>query len=689
MIQRFRLDKLTLLAGLVPRLALAISAIPQTHTQWFLPFLMAAPRQGFDPWTGFLASGGQSAAFPYGFLFLAAFEPATWIGSLVGGSYGAHVGLALAILFWEFVLLAAIVGVGSNSRGAAAARVYWLSPLPIYVGYWHGQLDVFPAALLVLGFLALRHAKWEKSGALLGGAVAAKLSMAIALPFVGLYLLGRNRLHPYALRVSLFALSAISVFLFPFALSPGFRTMVLGTPETQKIFSATLQITPELTAYLLPLVLLALFYWAWRIRRLDFEMTWTFSALAVLALFLLTTASPGWVMWLMPFIALHVARGGFMHRIVFWVFTIAYVGLNLLQSTGAIFTFGPDLTLPFVELIPHLRSRAMPILETILLAAGIAIAVQMSFSGIVLWPFNTASRKPFAIGIAGDSGTGKDTLVDALQDMFGSTATSRLSGDDYHLWDRQNPMWRAVTHLHPKANDLETFGRHVVTLADGHHVFARHYDHGSGRAGRETHIPAREIVLASGLHALWSPQLIARYDVSVFMDMDEDLRRFVKLWRDVTVRGYPPQKVVDSIARRSADRRRFIQPQARNAGIVFRLEPRHSSTIDDPQRPLNSSLLRLVVTLDRGMSFDEPARLLIALCGIYVVETPLEDGRTEVLIDGELTSDSVAAVARRLVPGMMDFLAVEPKWHPDMTGIMQLVILYELDNVRRKRASAA
>ncbi|MBL0000838.1 MAG: hypothetical protein IPO97_07375 [Sphingomonadales bacterium] len=474
---------------------------------------MAAPRQGLDPWTGFLASGGQSAAFPYGFLFLAAFEPAAWIGSLIGGSYGAHVGLALAILFWEFVLLAAIVGVGSNSRGAAAARVYWLSPLPIYVGYWHGQLDVFPAALLVLGFLALLHNKWEKSGALLGGAVAAKLSMAIALPFVGLYLLGRNRLHPYALRVSLFALSAISVFLLPFALSPGFRTMVLGTPETQKIFSATLQITPELTAYLLPLVLLALFYWAWRIRRLDFEMTWTFSALAVLALFLLTTASPGWVMWLMPFIALHVARGGFMHRIVFSVFTIAYVGLNLLQSTGAIFTFGPDLTLPFVELIPDMRSRAMPILETILLAAGIALAVQMSFSGIVLWPFNTASRKPFAIGIAGDSGTGKDTLVDALQDMFGSTATSRLSGDDYHLWDRQNPMWRAVTHLHPKANDLETFSRHVVTLADGHHVFARHYDHGSGRAGRETHIPAREIVLASGLHALWSPQLIARYDV--------------------------------------------------------------------------------------------------------------------------------------------------------------------------------
>ncbi|MBK7285415.1 MAG: hypothetical protein IPI83_14875 [Sphingomonadales bacterium] len=400
--------------------------------------------------------------------------------------------------------------------------------------------------------------------------------------------------------------------------------MVLGTPETQKIFSATLQITPELTAYLLPLVLLALFYWAWRIRRLDFEMTWTFSALAVLALFLLTTASPGWVMWLMPFIALHVARGGFMHRIVFSVFTIAYVGLNLLQSTGAIFTFGPDLTLPFVELIPDMRSRAMPILETILLAAGIALAVQMSFSGIVLWPFNTASRKPFAIGIAGDSGTGKDTLVDALQDMFGSTATSRLSGDDYHLWDRQNPMWRAVTHLHPKANDLETFGRHVVTLADGHHVFARHYDHGSGRAGRETHIPAREIVLASGLHALWSSQLIARYDVSVFMDMDEDLRRSVKLWRDVTVRGYPASKSGRFNCASQCRPSPIHSASGAQCGYCF---PTGTPTFIDDRRStasLNSSLLRLVVTLDRGMSFDEPARLLIALFGIYVVETRLK-----------------------------------------------------------------
>jgi hypothetical protein len=93
------------------------------------------------------------------------------------------------------------------------------------------------------------------------------------------------------------------------------------------------------------------------------------------------------------------------------------------------------------------------------------------------------------------------------------------------------------------------------------------------------------------------------------------------------------------------------------------------------------------VIFRRGKNFDEPTRLLMALCGVYVTESPLDDGRVQLLIEGEPTADDIAALARRLVPGMADFIAVEPKWHPAMTGIMQLIILHELDNVRRKRAS--
>lgn len=155
-----RLGPLVLLAGLIPRLALAAIALPRTHETWFVPFLGAHAANPIDPWTSFLAGGGDPAAFPYGFLFLLAFKPATWLGGLIGGVYGAHIGLALSVLFWELVLVAAIGLIDSGRRGALAAKVYWLSPIPIYVGYWHGQLDVFPAAVMALGFCALLHEKW-------------------------------------------------------------------------------------------------------------------------------------------------------------------------------------------------------------------------------------------------------------------------------------------------------------------------------------------------------------------------------------------------------------------------------------------------------------------------------------------------------------------------------------------------
>jgi len=343
-----RLSPTVLAAGLLPRLLLATLAIPVTHDIWFVPFLTKA---GFaiDPWTRFLSGGGDPAAFPYGILFVAAYQPTTWLGGLVGGVYGAHLGLTLAVLLWELLLVAVIAAIGGDHRGEAAARIYWLSPIPIYVGYWHGQLDVFPTALMTLGFAAVQIQAWRRSGMLLGAAAAAKLSMAVSLPFVMLYLLGRRRLHAFGPRFVIYLAAAMLLLAAPFTLFHGYREMVLGTPEMQNVFASTMAITSELEVYLLPLAFLGLFYWAWRIRRLNFEMLWTLAGLAFLALFLFTTAAPGWMMWLMPFIAMHVADRGLMHRVVYWVFAGAYIAIQLTQATGAHLLIGPDLSAPLAE----------------------------------------------------------------------------------------------------------------------------------------------------------------------------------------------------------------------------------------------------------------------------------------------------------------------------------------------------
>ncbi len=123
--------------------------------------------------------------------------------------------------------------------------------------------------------------------------------------------------------------------------------------------------------------------------------------------------------------------------------------------------------------------------------------------------------------------------------------------------------------------------------------------------------------------------------------------------------------------------------------MVFRLEPRHPSAIADLSRDLDTTLLRLIVVISPGRTFDALARLLTSLCGMQVIEAPQADGWTEVLIEGEPTAADIAAAARRLAPDMLDFLAIRPAWRPGLTGVMQLVVLNELDRSRRRRGIAA
>lgn len=682
---RWRLsDAATFGLGLAVRLALIVAATPIIHGQWFVPFLSKVVNGGLDPWGGFLAAGGDPAAFPYGLPYLLILAPGVLAGAVLGGLTGAHIGLGLTVLGLEAVLLKVLRAIAGAAHSRGVLFTYWLSPLPVYVAYWHGQLDVLPIVLLLSGFLALRSARMITAGGLIGAALAAKFSMVLPLPFVGLYLAGRPRLRPTTPWVALGAMVAVAVLLAPFLLAPGFRQMVLMTPESAKTFALAAPVGETLAVYILPLAYLALLYWAWQVRRVDFNLLWAFTGTAFMAVLLLTPASPGWVMWAAPFLALHTSRAGTLGHMLYWPFALAFVALHLITSSGAM--VGGATVFDAAQLG---AGRLPSILMTVVIASGGALAFQLARRSILLSSFRLATQSPLVVGVAGDSSSGKDTLVDAIADMMGETNLTRVSGDNYHIWDRHKPMWQAMTHLNPKANDLEAFARNVAQLTEGKTALARHYDHAIGRLSEPMRLHPQEVVAASGLHALWSPELLKSYDLRIFMDMDEDLRRFLKIRRDVGKRGHALEHVLASMDRRREDAERFIQPQAKGADIVLRLEPRHPSAIADLDRDLDTTLLRLVLTMGPGRTFDEPARLLTSLCGMQVIERPLEDGRNEVIIEGEPTADDIAAAALRLCPAMVEHLSPAPLWRSGLTGVMQIIILHEFDRSRRQRGRAA
>jgi uridine kinase len=608
----------------------------------------------------------------------------TWIGGLLDGARGAALGLGMTVLMLDLALLATLRAFAPPAQRGLITLGYWLSPIVLYIGYWHGQLDVFPVLALSVALFFLKDRRFTAAGLGLGLSIAAKLSMAVALPFMWIYVMTARRLRPMAWRLVRGTIAGLAT-LAPFALSPGFRQMVLGTPESQKVFAVAVPYDVRLLLYVLPLVFAALVFWAWRIRRFNFEVLFNLTGVAFLVLFLLTPASPGWALWLTPFLVVHLARSSRGAWILAVGFSTLFVLFNLSVSTGATLPW-LDLSAPW-QLSLRVHPRADNLLLTIYVASGGALTFQMLREGVLRNPFYLATRAPLMIGIAGDSGAGKDTLALALQDLFGARSTAIVSGDDYHIWDRAKPMWRALTHLNPKANNLRRFNEDALSLGKGRPIRSPHYDHRVGRMTKPRLVQPTDVVIAAGLHALHTPGLNAAYDLKVFLGMDEPLRQFFKIRRDVHQRGHSLETVSAAIAARAADSARYILPQAAVADLQLSLSAQSPSELASPTPEARDPGLRLTIEASATQDLTNLARALMAVGGLSVVQDALAGGRPRLIVDGDPSFLDVAAAAGALAPQMFDFLSLEPKWSGGLTGVMQLAVLDQVDQrLAAKRA---
>lgn len=180
-----RNERLAQGAGLAVRLLLLAIAVPATYSAWFLPFLAHFGKfAGSDPWTSFLAAGGNPVSFPYGPAYILAFGPPAWLAGLVSPR-AAALGLGLAVLALDLLLYRTLRRLAGTRHRVVVTYAYWLSPIVVYICYWHGQLDVPPVLLVATSLLLLREARFGRSGFMLGLAAAAKRSMRSRSPSCG------------------------------------------------------------------------------------------------------------------------------------------------------------------------------------------------------------------------------------------------------------------------------------------------------------------------------------------------------------------------------------------------------------------------------------------------------------------------------------------------------------------------
>jgi uridine kinase len=674
--------------GLFVKLALVILLTPVIQKEWFLPFLVHFYESpSLIPWTDFLEKGGTELAFPYGPIMLLGHFPMTYAGWLLDQlldsqyfvGFGFRLGLLVADLFVLLVLLQQF-----DSLWKKLITYYWLSPLVLYVTYWHGQVDLVPVSLFFLAVGLLKQRNNKLGGFVLAFSVAAKHSMLIGVPFVFIYLwLNRGVKGGFKRSLLVFIVTLI-VVEGPLYFTSGFNEMVIRNRESVKVFWFTFDVGGVMV-YVTPMTYLLLLYFAWRMRRMNFDLLMATLGVAFSVIIILTPAPPGWLLWLVPIYALHQSRSGGGAVVLVSAFSLFFIFFNLLYSEGALF-LGSDMLLQggdkLVELFPE---KYKSLLYTLVTGIGLVIGLQILREGIQCNDYYHLGRKPLVLGIAGDSGVGKTTFAGAISDLFGDLSCVHLMGDDYHNWDRASPMWKSMTHLDPRANRIYNMVNDLRCLLNEEVVRVRTYDHNTGRFSPPQMKKNRNLICISGLHALFTEDLVGEMDKRFYLEMDEELRVKLKIKRDVEKRGRSKEFTFSELERRSEDSKTYIHPQALRADVVFSLMPANPDLLEED---LESIKLMLRVKLSQGYYYDNLSRVLIGVCGLNININNIDNrGGVDLDIQGEVDEEDILLASRMLLPHFDELINFTGGFRGGMLGVMQLIAIAEINEalMRRRR----
>ncbi|MDD3287392.1 MAG: uridine kinase [Alphaproteobacteria bacterium] len=670
-------------AGLFLRVFMLVVLLPHAAMIWYVPFMESSVASfSIDPWRVFLASGGSSLAFPYGYVMWLALLPLSALCHFAG--IAPYLGYGLTLLAADvglLVVLQRLIAIPYRTM----LLVYWLSPIVLFATYWLGLNDIIPVFILCLAILSARRLRLMEAGALCGAAVSAKLSMVIAVPLFFIYLY-RNRtlrhlLLPYI--VGLFA--TLAVLGAPFVMSQDAAHMLFSNPEMGKVYDFVIHIGSGVNLYVLPMAYIMMLFVVWNIRRISSELFLVLLGVSFFLVLLLTPASPGWYVWIMPLLVFCQASIGLTGIFLVGGFSAFYAIANFLAMPRPTIV-GMDMIDQSASFINNaLGERGIGLLNTLLVTTGCMLLATVWHNAVRKNDYFRISRRPFVIGISGDSGSGKDTLVNSLIGLLGRCSVVSLSGDDYHFWDRQKPMWQVMTHLNPRANDLEKFSRDLLALVDGKSIQSRQYDHKEGMKTEAKKIKSNDFIIASGLHALYLPVLRDCYDLSIFLDMDEGLRRYFKMRRDVEERGHSVERAKADLDKRETDAGKFVRQQAEHADLVLSLQPAQPRSVEKEGSALPLRL-KLSVRMKRGEDGESLARMLIGVCGLQV-DMALGNGSSELSlsIEGDASAEDVMMAACKLMPDMMELLDTKPVWEGGMEGIMQIIILSHINQALRRR----
>ncbi|HKG05387.1 MAG TPA: hypothetical protein VKB19_02960 [Pedobacter sp.] len=157
------------------------------------------------------------------------------------------------------------------------------------------------------------------------------------------------------------------------------------------------------------------------------------------------------------------------------------------------------------------------------------------------------NNKPFIVGIAGGSGSGKTFFLNSFLHHFKNDEVTLISQDDYYfpageMTQEENKLYNFDL---PSTIDNEQFLLDIKKLIKGEVVYKKEYNFNNPLAVVIIlEVNPAPVIIVEGLFILHFKKIAALLDYRIFVDAEESVALQRRIKRDGMERGYPEDDVL-------------------------------------------------------------------------------------------------------------------------------------------------
>jgi len=201
------------------------------------------------------------------------------------------------------------------------------------------------------------------------------------------------------------------------------------------------------------------------------------------------------------------------------------------------------------------------------------------------------------IGIAGGSGSGKTTVVNAITTQLKERVVV-IPQDSYYKDSSHLPMEerQKINFDHPDAIDFDLLCEQLKALKEGKTIEQPVYSYITcSRSKTETvTVAPAEVIIIEGILVFTCKDLREQMDIRIFVDADDDDRLMRVMARDILERGKTVETVIERYTKTVKPMYlQFIEPSKRYADIIIPQGGHNKVAIDIISATVEKSLRKI------------------------------------------------------------------------------------------------